>query len=184
MGLHQHTHEMTWRCVAIVGFDGMFFCHLMDDNDAQARGDSSKISGEFTDACSTCDPCLSKMRCRRLDSFSRNFSGRTFSKQGSLHWFYALVLCTGSMHWLFYALVVLCTGSMHWLFYALVLCTGCSMHWFYAHIHAASQSTESPILFRSCGHETPFSDQKWASKIGDSVLCSHQLAHTASHARQ
>jgi hypothetical protein len=32
------------------------------------------------------------------------------------------------------------------------------------------QSTESPILFRSCGHETPFSDQKWASKIGDSVL--------------
>jgi hypothetical protein len=24
---------------------------------------------------------------------------------------------------------------------------------------------ESPILFRSCGHETPFSDQKWASKI-------------------
>jgi hypothetical protein len=32
------------------------------------------------------------------------------------------------------------------------------------------QSTESPILFRSCGHETPFSDQKGASKIGDSVL--------------
>jgi hypothetical protein len=32
------------------------------------------------------------------------------------------------------------------------------------------QSTESPILFRSCGHETPFSGQKWASKIGDSVL--------------
>jgi hypothetical protein len=29
---------------------------------------------------------------------------------------------------------------------------------------APSQSTESPILFRSCGHETPFSDQKWASK--------------------
>jgi hypothetical protein len=33
------------------------------------------------------------------------------------------------------------------------------------------QSTESPILFRSCEHETPFSDQKEASKIGDSVLC-------------
>ncbi len=33
------------------------------------------------------------------------------------------------------------------------------------------KSTESPILFRSCGHETPFSDQKGASKIGDSVLC-------------
>ncbi len=34
-----------------------------------------------------------------------------------------------------------------------------------------SQSTESPILFRSCGHETQFSDQNGASKIGDSVLC-------------
>ncbi len=37
-----------------------------------------------------------------------------------------------------------------------------------------TQSTESPILFRSCphcGHETPFSDQNEASKIGDSVLC-------------
>ncbi len=34
-----------------------------------------------------------------------------------------------------------------------------------------SQSTESPILFRSYGHEIPFSDQKGASKIGDSVLC-------------
>ncbi len=33
------------------------------------------------------------------------------------------------------------------------------------------QSTESPILFRSYRLETPFSDQKWASKIGDSVLC-------------
>ncbi len=32
------------------------------------------------------------------------------------------------------------------------------------------QSTESPILFRSCGHETPFSDQKMGIKIGDSVL--------------
>ncbi len=35
------------------------------------------------------------------------------------------------------------------------------------------QSTESPILLRSCphcGHETPFSDQNDASKIGDSVL--------------
>ncbi len=37
------------------------------------------------------------------------------------------------------------------------------------------QSTESPILFRSCGHETPFSDQKGASKIGDSVLCDDAL---------
>ncbi len=36
---------------------------------------------------------------------------------------------------------------------------------------ALYQSTESPILFRWCGHETPFSDQKWASKIGDSVFC-------------
>jgi hypothetical protein len=26
------------------------------------------------------------------------------------------------------------------------------------------------FLFRSCGHETPFYDQKGASKIGDSVL--------------
>jgi hypothetical protein len=34
----------------------------------------------------------------------------------------------------------------------------------------ARQSTEYPILFRSCGHETPFSDQKGASKIGDFVL--------------
>jgi hypothetical protein len=33
-----------------------------------------------------------------------------------------------------------------------------------------AQSTESPILFRSCGHETQFSDQNGASKIGDSVL--------------
>ncbi len=35
-----------------------------------------------------------------------------------------------------------------------------------------NQSTESPILFRSCGHETPFYDQKGASQIGDSVLWS------------
>ncbi len=34
------------------------------------------------------------------------------------------------------------------------------------------QSTESPILFRSCGHETSFSDQKGASKIGEfRALC-------------
>ena len=33
------------------------------------------------------------------------------------------------------------------------------------------QSAESPILFRSHGHETPLSDQNGASKIGDSVLC-------------
>ncbi len=41
--------------------------------------------------------------------------------------------------------------------------------------HRRVQSTESPILFRSCphcGHETPFSDQNDASKIGDSVLWS------------
>ncbi len=38
------------------------------------------------------------------------------------------------------------------------------------HITCCDQSTESPILFRSCGHETPFYDQKGASKIGDSVL--------------
>ncbi len=47
--------------------------------------------------------------------------------------------------------------------------------WFYKNTNARNdttmQSTESPILFRSCGHETPFSDQKGASKIGDSVLC-------------
>ncbi len=36
--------------------------------------------------------------------------------------------------------------------------------------HRLMQSTESPILFRSHGHETPFSDQNGASKIGDSVL--------------
>jgi hypothetical protein len=29
MGLPQHTHEMTWRCVAIVGFDAMFFCKIL-----------------------------------------------------------------------------------------------------------------------------------------------------------
>ncbi len=34
---------------------------------------------------------------------------------------------------------------------------------------------EIPDLFRSCGHETPFSDQKGASKIGDSVLCDDAL---------
>jgi hypothetical protein len=37
-----------------------------------------------------------------------------------------------------------------------------------------------PILFRSCphcGHETPFSDRKGASKIGDSVLGSATRSH-------
>jgi hypothetical protein len=29
MGLHLHTHEMTWRCAAIVGFDAMFFCKIV-----------------------------------------------------------------------------------------------------------------------------------------------------------
>jgi hypothetical protein len=29
MGLHPHTHEMTWRCVAIVGFDALFFCKIV-----------------------------------------------------------------------------------------------------------------------------------------------------------
>ncbi len=29
MGLPQHTHEMTWRCVAIVGFDALFFCKIV-----------------------------------------------------------------------------------------------------------------------------------------------------------
>ncbi len=33
-------------------------------------------------------------------------------------------------------------------------------------------TTESPILFRSCEHETPFSDPKEASKIGDYVIWS------------
>ena len=33
------------------------------------------------------------------------------------------------------------------------------------------QSSESPISFRSYGQETPFSDQKLASGIGDSELC-------------
>ncbi len=32
-----------------------------------------------------------------------------------------------------------------------------------------------PNFFRSCGHETPFYDQKGASKIGDSVLCLRSL---------
>ncbi len=40
---------------------------------------------------------------------------------------------------------------------------------------ALTQSTESPILFRSYGHEIQCSDQKWASKIGDSVLWSERL---------
>jgi hypothetical protein len=42
------------------------------------------------------------------------------------------------------------------------------------------QSTESPILFRSHGHETPFSDQNGASKIGDSVLCSNACVFVKS----
>jgi hypothetical protein len=29
LGLPQHTHEMTWRCVAIVGFDALFFRKLL-----------------------------------------------------------------------------------------------------------------------------------------------------------
>jgi hypothetical protein len=29
MGLPQHTHEMTWRSAAIVGFDAMFFCKIV-----------------------------------------------------------------------------------------------------------------------------------------------------------
>ncbi len=40
------------------------------------------------------------------------------------------------------------------------------------------QSTESPILFRSCGHETPFSDQKRGIKIRDSVLYIRPCART------
>jgi hypothetical protein len=41
----------------------------------------------------------------------------------------------------------------------------------------SNQNTESPILFRSYRHETPFSDQKWASKIWDSVLmATHRTA--------
>ncbi len=37
-------------------------------------------------------------------------------------------------------------------------------------VNSCKQSTESPILFRSCEHETTFSGQNEASKIGDSVL--------------
>jgi hypothetical protein len=29
LGLPLHTHEMTWRCDAIVGFDAMFFCKIV-----------------------------------------------------------------------------------------------------------------------------------------------------------
>ncbi len=29
MGLHQHTHEMTWRCAAIEWFDALFFCKIV-----------------------------------------------------------------------------------------------------------------------------------------------------------
>jgi hypothetical protein len=36
--------------------------------------------------------------------------------------------------------------------------------------HARNRSTESPILFRSCGHETPSSDQKGHQKSG--IPCS------------
>jgi hypothetical protein len=41
-----------------------------------------------------------------------------------------------------------------------------------AQARGPKQSAESPILFRSHGHETPLSDQNGASKIGDSVLWS------------
>jgi hypothetical protein len=37
-----------------------------------------------------------------------------------------------------------------------------------------------PDLFRSCGHETPFSDQKGAAKIGDSVLWFDNAAPTCT----
>ncbi len=29
MGLHRHTHDMTRRCVAIVGFEALFFCKIV-----------------------------------------------------------------------------------------------------------------------------------------------------------
>ncbi len=83
MGLHQHTHEMTWRCVAIVGFDALFFCTMV---------------ARFVYKTHAWDDMA--MRC---------YIG-------------------------------------------------------------FEQSTESPILFRSCEDETPFSDQKWASKSG--IPCS------------
>jgi hypothetical protein len=44
-----------------------------------------------------------------------------------------------------------------------------------------TQSTESPILFRSYGHETRFYDQKGASKIGDSVLWFRALVGPTHH---
>ncbi len=47
--------------------------------------------------------------------------------------------------------------------------------WVYNNTNA--QSTESPILFRSFEHETQFSDQNDASKIGDSVLCKRTQWH-------
>jgi hypothetical protein len=28
-GPTKHTHEITWRCVAIVGFDALFFCKIV-----------------------------------------------------------------------------------------------------------------------------------------------------------
>jgi hypothetical protein len=28
-GFTKHTHEMTWRCVAIVGFEALFFCKMV-----------------------------------------------------------------------------------------------------------------------------------------------------------
>jgi hypothetical protein len=44
-----------------------------------------------------------------------------------------------------------------------------------AYYLCSSYRARNPDLFRSCGHETPFSDQKGASKIGDSVLWPHML---------
>jgi hypothetical protein len=110
MGLPQHTHEMTWRCVAIVGFEAFFFCNIV------ARWvylyTRMRCAAFGFEALFYCEDV------RKVRRKPRNISDRRFE-----HFFKGL-----------------------------------------------SQSTESPILCSSCGHETPFSDQKVASKIGDSVL--------------
>jgi hypothetical protein len=86
MGLPQHTHEMTWRCVAIVGFDAAV-CHsspffrqspfrqmrqpqiqveLFDELVAAMRGDCLKKGDEWHTA--------GLMRCSFVKSLQDGFT--------------------------------------------------------------------------------------------------------------